>query len=226
LRIALLSTAPSIPSRVTASVQPLLPYLREGAEIELFVAPGSEEREQGTRSARELDPQRFDQILHVLGNERSRAFITPVLRAFGGTVALDEWSLGELAFASRPELELGGARGIWAAWLEGGLGEARSYAAGARTGLALNRSVVRHADAFLVPDSALARRIRIERNAPTPVGVVALAASDPAAAARSWLEHLSAFPAPRVRRKSLIRSMIEASDRARAEQREQSARRG
>jgi hypothetical protein len=226
VKIALLATASSLAPGSASRVGALLPHLREGAEIELFVAAGTERAERGTRSARELDPQGFDQILYAIGNERAAAFAKPVLRAFGGTVAIDGWSLRELAYASRPELEQGGVRGIWAAWVEGGVREARSYAAGARSELALNRSIVRHADAFLVPEPELARRIRIDRNAPTPVGVVAMETEDPASAARRWLEHLASFPTPRVRRKSLIRSMIEASDRARQERASETSRGG
>ena len=51
-------------------------------------------------------------------------------------------------------------------------GAGESGLSAARFDLPLNRSVVREADAFLVHSECLARRIREERNAPTPIGVV------------------------------------------------------
>ncbi|TDJ71227.1 MAG: glycosyltransferase [Planctomycetota bacterium] len=183
MKVALVTTAPSTVSEVGSCAHRLVPHLREHVEVETFVPPESAGEEIAgvpSRSVRELRPQAFDRILYALGNERAHAFMLPLIRRFGGTVALNDWVLHELAHAAHPALERGGARAFLAGLREGGLAEARALWAAppgvpaieGRVHLALNRSVVRLADAYLVPNGWMRRRILEERNAATPIGVV------------------------------------------------------
>jgi len=140
-----------------------------------------------------------------------------MVRALGGTVALFSWSLTIPSVAAHPELVSGGLRGAVRAWREGG-GPALSRgwsglpAAGAeRAGaqVELNRSVVRHADGFLVDDEDLRSRILESRNAPTPIAVGQLDARQleaeaRLAAAQEWMQRLERFPQPRASRRALI----------------------
>lgn len=226
MKLALVTTAPSIPSPTGARVRSVVPHLAARVELALFVEPGTqggEIAEMPLRSTADLDPQVFDHIVYAVGNERSHGFMAALVRAFGGTVALDRWDLGELAIGARPELAHGGVRGSWAAWLEGGLAGALRYIEVMRAGralptdCALNRSVVRHADAFLVGADELRGKILAERNAPTPIALVSWDTEHPDVLAAQWMEHLALFPSHRARRKSLIKTMIEASDQARAD---------
>jgi hypothetical protein len=226
VKLALVTSAPSTASPVAASAFAIVASLAERVDLALFVEPGSDTGAVAglpLRSAVDLDPRAFDHIVYVLGNERAHGFMVRLVRALGGTVAIDCWNLPELALGAHPELSRRTLRGAWAAWLECGLLGARRHVAsigvaGApASGLVYNRTVVRHADAFLVADAELAPRIRAERNAPTAIAVVPWNAERPDLVADRWVEHLAAFPAPRTRRKSLIRTMIEASDRVRAE---------
>jgi hypothetical protein len=253
MRIAVVTTPPSEPSRVGERVGPWLPHLRERFEIQEFV-----ELDRGgigwcgepTEPSHRLRARDFDQILYLLGNEASHAFMLPILRALGGTVVQHDWSLAALATAARPALSHGGMRGALAALREGGLRQARAYralsldragvgsqlaweAALGRAELALNRSVVRHADAFVVASEDMKLRILRDRNSATPVGVVKgldgesggrnerrESATNDRVDAPAWAEVarqvascLERFPAPRSRRKSLIQSAIAASRR-------------
>ncbi len=182
MRLALVTTAPSVPSRVGASVRQLLPHLARRVECEVFVAPGTEGEELSglrTRPSSQMRAREYDQVLYSVGNEAHQAFMVPLVRAIGGSVALHDWILFELALAVHPSLRAGGARGLVAALREGGLRQARAWwkcrgdsraLAGLR--LPLNRSIVRFADAFLVSSEELGRRVLEDRNAPTPIAVV------------------------------------------------------
>lgn len=109
----------------------LLPYLREHCDVELWVEPGFEtSAEEGAdvyRSAAELDPRQFDQVLYQLGNERSHAYMPRMIRSIGGTVMQHDWVLFDLALAAFPALARGGAKGHALALREGGLGQAKLY---------------------------------------------------------------------------------------------------
>ena len=83
-------------------------------------APGGRE----LRSTDELRPRAFDQVLYQLGNERHHAFMQPLVRAIGGTVALHDWVLFDLAVAAHPALTRTGPRGLAVALREGGLRQA------------------------------------------------------------------------------------------------------
>jgi hypothetical protein len=225
MKLALVTTPWDAPSSVGDFTRALVRELADTTEITPFVERG---REGGdyfgwkTRAADELVPRQFDHVLYSLGNEREHAFMAPMLRALGGCVALHAWRLSELAFAAHPELERGGWRGSVRAVREGGLGEARRYRElvrdrqleSCRGELALNRSIVRFGDSFIVPSTELRRAILDDRNAPTPIGVVEPSA-DWSAIAAQYRELLERFPAPRTARKSLIAVQIAAALRSR-----------
>lgn len=227
MKVALVTTPLEPGSPVARYVHALLPHLRERCELEVFVdAPraGAPCAGRPARSVRELAPREHERLLFQIGDEPEHAFMLPLLATHGGIVALHSWRLADLARAAWPALTRGGLAARIAAWRQGGLAEARRLAAGDLEGrpLSLNRSVVRRADAFVVHDPDLRERILVERNAPTPVGVV----PDPRErggeeawelAAEAYTQALERLPAHRVRRRSLIREAIDASDRARRE---------
>lgn len=229
MKVALVTTPPSVASRVGERVQRLVPELGERLELQLFVADelaGEELAGLPTHPARALRPREVDRILYPIGDERAHAFMLPMIRRLGGVVALHDWALCDLAGAAYPELERGGWRGRLRALREGGLEQARSYGrwgeAGGdatREGLTLNRSVVRFGDAFLVLDEQTRQRVLRDRNAPTPTRVAALQEQDDALA-DLWAEALESFPHHRSSRKSLIRTAIEQADRVREERRQ------
>ena len=217
MKLALVTTPPSARSAVGEYTRKLAGELSKLCEVDYFVERGREGESfesRVTRSADTLLPREFDQVLYQVGNEREHAFMLPMLRALGGTVALHDWVLFDLALAAYPELARGGLRGFARAVREGGLGQARTYFAqrGDRSKLAekrselpLNRSVVRFGDSFIVHDERVRHAILEERNAPTPTGIVPRPAEEPwSVIAAKYVELLSAFPPPRTARKSLI----------------------
>ena len=130
MRIALVTTPVESRSGIGDYVRHLLPYLREHAEIDLFVEiglEGEEESGERTRPVDQLRPREYDQILYQLGNEIQHAFMVPLVRGLGGTVMLHDWVLFDLALAAFPSLARGGLRGLRRAWTEGGLEEAAIY---------------------------------------------------------------------------------------------------
>jgi hypothetical protein len=175
------------------------------------------------RPASEIASRDFDHILYQIGNEPHHAFMLPLVRELGGAVVLHDWTLSLTSWAADPALAHGGMRGLFAALREGGVGEARHYFAhgavlrreeAARARLTLNRTVVRCGDAFLVHHSDLKRRILIDRNAATPIAVLK-ARDDAYSLAREYASFLEICPSPRSKRRSLIRAMVEASDKRR-----------
>jgi hypothetical protein len=219
MKLALVTTSPALPSEVGAAVSELLPHLRELCELSVFVEPGGGSGEiAGVPFApiATLDPRAHDRLMIPIGNDPALAFAPRVVRALGGTVMLFDWGLFDLACAAYPALARGGLKGFAAALREGGLAQARSYArGGGEHGAAspgepahrpsFNRSIVRHADSFLVHASPLARRILPERNARTAIGVVPLgAAAPPDFTARRAVELLAEFPGPRATRGARI----------------------
>ncbi len=132
MRIALVTTPPSIRSGIGDYTRRLLPHLRERAHVELFVAPGLEgEVLDGlpTRAADDLRPREFDQVLYQLGNEVPHGFMARMVRAVGGTVVQHDWVLFDMALSAFPALSRGGAKGHFLALREGGLEQARVYLA-------------------------------------------------------------------------------------------------
>lgn len=161
-----------------------------------------------------LRPREFERVIAVVGNDPGLAFVARELRRVGGIVVLQDWILDRLAVGLWPALGRPGLAGRIAAWREGGFGQMRRWRTAGPAGLALNRSVVRFGDAFVIPDTETRQRVLEERNAPTPTATVAL--DDPASAARRITELLDRFPCHRTAKKSLIQSAIEEADRARA----------
>jgi glycosyltransferase involved in cell wall biosynthesis len=127
VRLAVVTTPPSVRSGIGDYTRRLLPHLARLAEVELFVEAGLEGEELAglpTRSIDTLAPRSFDQVLFQLGNERSHAFMVPFVRAIGGAVALHDWVLFDLAAAAHPALERSGWKGLGVALREGGVEQA------------------------------------------------------------------------------------------------------
>ena len=97
MRIALVTTPPSARSGIGDYTRHLLPYLRERAEVELFVEDSVCVSGDETRPASSIRPREHEQILYQLGNERAHAFMRPMLAALGGTVLLHDWVLFDQA---------------------------------------------------------------------------------------------------------------------------------
>ena len=130
MKIALVTTPPSVRSGIGDYTRHLIPYLRAHAEVELFVERGHDEpgwKGERARLATELYPKDFDQILYQLGNEQAHAFMPRMLRALGGTVMQHDWVLFDLALAAFPGLVRGGAKGHALALREGGLAQTHTY---------------------------------------------------------------------------------------------------
>jgi hypothetical protein len=167
-----------------AAAESLLAHLESHFDLRLFVELGREGGQAGGLRMEPVDalfPREHDQILFALENTAEHGFALPLIRLLGGAVVLPEWELGHLTRAAFPELAEDGLGGRLRALREG-----RSF----------NRSVVRWADAFLVPDEDLRARILEDRNAPTPIAVVA--------GAEGYVEPLQSFPRPRGARKRLF----------------------
>ena len=130
LRVALVTTPPSIRSGIGDYTRHLLPYLREHVDVDLFVAKGADEAEWGDEQARlvdELDPRAYDQVLYQLGNERHHAFMAHMIRAIGGTAMQHDWVLFDMATHAFPGITRGGAKGHALALREGGFDQAKTY---------------------------------------------------------------------------------------------------
>ncbi len=127
MKIALVTTPWSSRSGIADYTRHLLPYLREQAEVSLFVEVGRELEDCGDEcpeAISELDPRSFDQILYQLGNEAQHAFMIPLIKSLGGTVVLHDWVLFDLAVSAYPSLAKGGLAGLRRAYSEGGVGQA------------------------------------------------------------------------------------------------------
>jgi hypothetical protein len=134
MRVALVTTPPSLRSGIGDYTRHLLPHLREHCEVEIFVRPDSAELTgeaewpgEVPRSILELEPSDFDQVLFQLGNELNHAFMGRMIRHIGGTVMQHDWVLFDQALASFPGLVRGGLKGHMLALREGGFGQARIY---------------------------------------------------------------------------------------------------
>jgi hypothetical protein len=127
LRIALITTPLGARSGIGDFTRQLLPYLRERAEVEIFVEDRCFVPGEGSKPASSIQPRDYDQILYQIGNEQAHAFMRPMLSALGGTVLLHDWVLFDQAVAGRPELAKGGLRGLIAAVEEGGIRAAKIW---------------------------------------------------------------------------------------------------
>jgi glycosyltransferase involved in cell wall biosynthesis len=130
VKVALVTTAPSVRSGIGDYTRHLVPYLREHCEVALFVPNGDDDPKwKGERAqlVAQLDPRRFDQVMYQLGNEQAHAFMPRMIRAIGGTVVQHDWVLFDLALAAWPGLVRGGAKGHALALREGGLQQTQRY---------------------------------------------------------------------------------------------------
>lgn len=135
MKVALVTTPVTVRSGIGDYTRHLLPYLRESCDVQIFAEPrhvaelpnGCEEDGERVLPADELDPRAYDHVLYQLGNEASHAFMTPLIRAIGGTVMLHDWVLFDLAATAWPALIRGGWKGHAVALREGGLSQARTY---------------------------------------------------------------------------------------------------
>lgn len=137
MKVALVTTPWSSRSGIADYSRHLLPYLREGADVDVFVEVGRQGEESGDeplKSVADLKPRDYDQILYQLGNEGQHAFMLPMLKGLGGTVMLHDWVLFDLAMAAHGSLRRGGLRGLQRAFREGGGREAHQYWAQGRNG--------------------------------------------------------------------------------------------
>ncbi|HVS11321.1 MAG TPA: hypothetical protein VMS76_15735 [Planctomycetota bacterium] len=192
-----------------ARVLALVPHLAAEHELEIFAERAGEL--PGVRRVRpvtELTPRELDHVVFVVENEPGCGFMLPLVRELGGTVALEQWSLARAARAAYAELDRPGLRGTVRAWREGGLAGLSAWRRGQFGELAFNRSAVRFADSFIVPSEELRRRVLVERNAPTPIGVIEPQA-DAASQACAWTEIFGRFPSPRSARKTLFRLRVQ-----------------
>jgi len=192
-----------------ARVLALVPHLATEHELEIFAEregelPGS----RRVRPVTELTPRELDHLVFVVEDDPACGFMLPLVREIGGTVALAHWSLARAARAAYAELGRPGLRGTVRAWREGGLADLLAWRRGDLGDLSFNRSAVRFADSFIVPSEDLRRRVLVERNAPTPIGVVEPQA-DAASQASAWTEILGRFPSPRSSRKTLFRLRVQ-----------------
>jgi len=223
MKLAWVASARVEGSAVGAYCAALVPQIAQLVDLHVFVEPdaaGQPVFGADTRPSDRLAPREFDHVLYQVGDEARLAFMAPMIRALGGCVVLHHWKLTDFARSAFPALGRGGWRATAIAAREGGLADARSYRRWMQRGAALgasderpalNRSVVRFGDSFLTHDAELARAIAVDRNAPTPIGVVELgAAPDWKQVAQRYVELLSRFPAPRTARKSLLAMQLAA----------------
>lgn len=135
MKLALVTTPPSVRSGIGDYTRHLMPHLREHLDLTVFVADelaGEDHAGLETRAASSLLPREYDQILFQLGNEISHSFMAPMVRALGGIVCLHDWVLFDMALAAWPDLARGGLRGHWLALREGGSEELARYRANRR----------------------------------------------------------------------------------------------
>lgn len=130
MKLALVTTPPSVRSGIGDYTRHLVPYLREHVDLTVFVEDGLEGEELAglpTRAAGSLLPREHDQLLFQLGNEISHGFMAPMVRELGGTVCLHDWVLFDMALSAWPALAEGGWRGRWLALREGGFDDLALY---------------------------------------------------------------------------------------------------
>ncbi len=133
VKIALITTPPSVHSGIADYSRHLLPYLMERAEIDFYAADaviepaGEELLGRPVRPLSALDPGAYDRLLYQLGNETNHRFMPGVIARHGGVVVQHDWVLFDLALAAWPGLARGGLKGAALCWREGGLGQLRRY---------------------------------------------------------------------------------------------------
>ncbi|TAJ16122.1 MAG: glycosyltransferase [Planctomycetota bacterium] len=159
MKIALVTTPPSVRSGIGDYTHQLLPYLREQAVVDQFVEPGREGAGwdgEPARSALELVPRAYDRVLYQLGNEVSHGFMARMVRAIGGTVAQHDWVLFDLALSAYPGLVRGGVKGHLLALREGGVDQARTYLGNWRDRRRARRQPAPELDARELPGTLVA----------------------------------------------------------------------
>lgn len=134
MRIALVTTPPSVRSGIGDYTRHLVPYLLRSARIEVFVADElagealPDDLGGGVaRGISSLVPRDFDRILYQLGNEANHAFMARALPRLGGVVCQHDWVLFDLALAAWPGIVRGGAKGAALVLREGGAVQLARY---------------------------------------------------------------------------------------------------
>jgi glycosyltransferase involved in cell wall biosynthesis len=129
VKVALVTTSPSVRSGIGDYTRHLLPYLRAHCHVDVYVPEGADDDGTGepARAISALHPRDYDQVLYQLGNELSHGFMPRMIRAIGGTVAQHDWVLFDMAVAAYPALVRGGAKGHALALREGGLLQTQTY---------------------------------------------------------------------------------------------------
>ncbi|MFT7680186.1 MAG: hypothetical protein ACI8QC_004192 [Planctomycetota bacterium] len=213
MRVAYLEPRQGADGTNAASTAAIVKALEQHVELERFSAPGGE-----FQDSRTIKPKRFDRILGVFENCGDLVHGMRVMRRLGGVAVLHGWRLDELAREFSPSLNRGGLGGVFAALRHGGMREMLEWRTGSSAELAMNRGVVRWADAFLVEHISLAHKVQDERNTPTAIQMVPVRIDKRSAEALAerWFEALELLPCHRAGAKSLMASAIEGADADRA----------
>jgi glycosyltransferase involved in cell wall biosynthesis len=133
VKIALVTTPPSVHSGIADYSRHLLPYLLERIDVDVYAddaaLAGGEESLLGrpVRPVSTLDPGRYDRLLYQLGNETNHRFMPALVARHGGVVVQHDWILFDLALAAWPGLARGGVKGAALAAREGGVTQLRRY---------------------------------------------------------------------------------------------------
>lgn len=213
MRVAYLEPREGADGTNASSTAAIVKALEQYVELERFSAPGGE-----FTDSRSIKPKRFDRILGVFENCGDLVHGMAVMRRLGGVAVLHGWRLDRLAQERSPALGRGGLGGILAALRHGGVREMLAWRTGSSAELALNRGVVRWADAFMVEHMSLAHKVQDERNAPTAIQMVPVRIdkSSAEAVAERWAEALQGLPCHRAGAKSLLGTAIQGADADRA----------
>ena len=213
MRVAYLEPREGADGTNAAGTAAIVKALERHVELERFSVRGGE-----FADSRLIKAKRFDRILGVFENCGDLVHGMRVVRRLGGVAVLHGWKLDRLAEERSPALGRGGFGGMLAALRHGGVREMLDWRTGSSAELALNRGVVRWADAFLVEHMSLAHKVQDERNTPTAIQMVPVRIdrSNAEAVAERWFEALELLPCHRAGAKSLLASAIEGADADRA----------
>ncbi|MHC4262249.1 MAG: glycosyltransferase family 4 protein [Planctomycetota bacterium] len=133
MKIALVTTPPSVHSGIADYSRHLLPYLMERADVQPYafdgaLEPGGEELlGRPVLPVSRLAEGDHDRILYQLGNETNHHFMPGLLARFGGVVVQHDWVLFDMALKAWPGIVRGGMKGAALVAREGNLSQLRRY---------------------------------------------------------------------------------------------------